>query len=410
MLRRNSPLTAILTLALAAVAAAGPIVQIRDPNPTIDLGFTLRLNLSGTSLAELDRARAASKLSGMGGLQARAPAIDATNTGVTYVTSVGIGSPPTTYTLVVDTGSANTWVGADKAYVHTQSSVDLGKNVSVTYGSGRFEGKEYNDTVTLSPDLVIEQQSIGVATSSRGFNDVDGILGLAPAAVTRRTVEGEETVSTVTDNLYAQGKVSTEVVGVSFAPTTHQPNANGVLTFGGADPSKYTGALTYAPITTRAPASMYWGIDQAVVYGSARKSVLSSTAGIVDTGSTLVLLATDAFEVYCNATGATPDSATGLLKISDANYAKLESLYFVIAGTTFEMTKNAQTFPRALNEYIGGDKGSIYLVVGDLGFHSGTGLDFINGYAFLERFYTVYDTTNKRVGIATTENTGSTSN
>lgn len=36
---------------------------------------------------------------------------------------------------------------------------------------------------------------------------------------------------------------------------------------------------------------------------------------------------------------------------------------------------------------------------------SGQGLDFINGYAFLERFYSVYDTTNQRVGLAPTENT-----
>lgn len=32
-------------------------------------------------------------------------------------------------------------------------------------------------------------------------------------------------------------------------------------------------------------------------------------------------------------------------------------------------------------------------------------MDFINGYTFLERFYSVYDTTNKRVGLATTANT-----
>lgn len=41
---------------------------------------------------------------------------------------------------------------------------------------------------------------------------------------------------------------------------------------------------------------------------------------------------------------------------------------------------------------------------------SGSGLDFINGYTFLERFYAVYDTTNKRVGFATTSNTKATTN
>ena len=45
-----------------------------------------------------------------------------------------------------------------------------------------------------------------------------------------------------------------------------------------------------------------------------------------------------------------------------------------------------------------------------LGINVGAGLDFINGYAFLERFYTVYDVTNQRIGFAPTSNTDSTSN
>lgn len=36
--------------------------------------------------------------------------INVTNTAVTYVAAVKIGSPPTTYSLLIDTGSSNTWV------------------------------------------------------------------------------------------------------------------------------------------------------------------------------------------------------------------------------------------------------------------------------------------------------------
>ena len=32
-------------------------------------------------------------------------------------------------------------------------------------------------------------------------------------------------------------------------------------------------------------------------------------------------------------------------------------------------------------------------------------MDFINGMTFLERFYSVYDSTNNRVGLATTAHT-----
>jgi hypothetical protein len=65
---------------------------------------------------------------------------------------------------------------------------------SVAYGSASFfgmyllsisrllslhsnSGTEYTDTVTITPSLSISQQGIGVASSSAGFNGVDGILG-----------------------------------------------------------------------------------------------------------------------------------------------------------------------------------------------------------------------------------------
>ena len=77
----------------------------------------------------------------------------------------------------IDTGSSNTWVGAGTTYVKTTTSASTGKAVSVSYGSGSFSGTEYTDTVTLSPDLVIAKQSIGVASTATGFSDTDGILG-----------------------------------------------------------------------------------------------------------------------------------------------------------------------------------------------------------------------------------------
>lgn len=49
--------------------------------------------------------------------------------GVTYTTSVGVGSPATQYTLLIDTGSSNTWVGAGKAYVKTSTSKSTGQKV-----------------------------------------------------------------------------------------------------------------------------------------------------------------------------------------------------------------------------------------------------------------------------------------
>lgn len=142
------------------------------------------------------------------------------------------------------------------------------------------------DTVTLSSDLVIAKQSIGVATFSEGFTNVDGILGVGPTDLTQGSVSNAGSVPTVTDNLYSSGTIGTKALGVYFTPG----GGAGELTFGGFDSSKTTSSVNYVPLTTTSPASTFWGIDQSITYGSS--TILASTAGIVDTGTTLILLAT----------------------------------------------------------------------------------------------------------------------
>jgi len=203
--------------------------------------------------------------------------------------------------------------------------------------------------------------------------------------------------------------ISANEIGVSFQPTNSLEVVNGEITWGGVDSTKLTGSIGFAPITTVSPANVFWGINQSVRYGSST-TILGTTAGIVDTGTTLVLLASDAISRYRSATGAVLDATTGLLRITSTQFANLQSLFFTSAAGTFELTANAQIWPRNLNTAIGGSSTSIYLIVGDIGTPSGEGLDFINGMTFLERFYSVYDTANRRVGFAATPLTRATTN
>jgi hypothetical protein len=339
---------------------------------------------------------------------AAAESVDVTDAGVTYTASVGVGEPATDFTLLIDTGSSNTWVGAGKKYTPGSTSVNTRNQVTVTYGSGSFSGTEFTDTVTLGTGLVIKGQSIGVASKATGFQDVDGILGIGPVDLTTGTVTNTTSVPTVTDNLFSQKTISTESIGISFEPT--DGNAlNGELSFGNPDTSKFTGSITFTPITRTSPASQFWGIDQTVTYGQGGQQILKSS-GIVDTGTTLLLIATDAFQTYQQATGATLDQTTGLLTVTESQFENMESLFFEIAGTTFEFTPNAQIWPRSQNAQLGGQEGKIYIIVSDLGTQSGQGLDFINGFAWLQRFYSVFDTSNARVGIANTPFTDATTN
>ena len=105
--------------------------------------------------------------------------------------------------------------------------------------------------------------------------------------------------------------------------------------------------MSLRPITTSSSSNRFWGLDQAIDYGST--SILSNTAGIIDSGTATLLIATDAFQRYQTATGATLDSNTGLLALPAAQFSELQSLFFTINGVEFEFTGNAQIFPVRLS-------------------------------------------------------------
>jgi cathepsin E len=73
------------------------------------------------------------------------------------------------------------------------------------------------------------------------------LCSLSPKEWTNGTLspDSTSTIPTVTDNLFNQGKIQQNLVAVSFEPTTPAQVINGELTFGGTDPTKYTGEITY---------------------------------------------------------------------------------------------------------------------------------------------------------------------
>ncbi|KAF8460983.1 aspartic peptidase domain-containing protein [Gautieria morchelliformis] len=252
------------------------------------------------------------------------------------------------------------------------------------------------------------RSSISVASNSTGFAGVDGNLDIGPTDLTQGTLTPAiiSLIPTVTNVRYIsvpqhtfRGTIDSYEIGASFEPTASASVTKGEITFGGTDAIKFTGSITFTPITSTSPASEFWGIDRSVTFGTSM-NILSSTAGIVDTGTTLVLIATDAFTRYQTAIGAVVDNATGLLCLATEYFANLKSLFFHVGGTTFELTANAQAWLCSLNSLIGGKTNSVYLI----------GLDFINGLAFLERFYSVFETGNNRVSLATTPFTHATTN
>ena len=88
------------------LAASVPVSAIFSMSLT---KFTPSTGSHLAGLPDADRVRAASLKSFAAGGPTTVPASNLAY--VQYTTSVGVGSPPTYYNLVVDTGSSNTFVG-----------------------------------------------------------------------------------------------------------------------------------------------------------------------------------------------------------------------------------------------------------------------------------------------------------
>jgi len=382
--------TAALFLLSATAAFAAPVE--RD-----DAGVAVPLKhvpSKGTAADLVKNAKArVQKINGGSSTTSQAASGSAQNIDDTYVAGIKIGTG--TYDLIVDTGSSNTWTNANNDYKTSSTSKDTGNSVEVSYGSGEFFGEEYTDKVTYA-GLTVPHQSVGISQYAEGFQGVDGIVGFGPVDLTEDTVSNTNTVPTFMDNLYKQGSISKEVLGVYFHPESgsDDDDTNGELTLGGVDSSKYSGSITYFPKATSGSNAPYWGISVSS-FSYNGKTLSGSAAGIVDTGTTLIIIPTAAYNAFSSATGGSTDSNSGLI-----SFTKKPTANFAIkfGSTSYTLTPSQFLVPQAQYSNFGLTSGKYYGWFADGG---DSGVNTIIGQKFLENYYSVFDTTSSRIGFAT---------
>jgi len=231
---------------------------------------------------------------------------------------------------------------------------------------------------------------------------VDGILGVGPARLTLGTQSTSSIeVPTIMDTLYTERKIPNQILGVSFAPANYNKTLNGRMTLGGYDSNMFEDELIWIPRTITRPASFYWGVNVTMTCGSS--VIVPNSAGIMDTGSTLLLISQEGLDRYIQSIpGASldDDSITGLVKIPNSKVSQIPP--FVIDFGMFKATLRGeeQLFPIEIAKLFGGQEGYRYSYLNSLGNTQGSGMDFIIGQKFMEYFYTAYDGTNNAVGIA----------
>ncbi|KAG2364308.1 aspartic peptidase domain-containing protein [Suillus spraguei] len=368
----------LLTISLALSITGSP-VEVRNSPITLRVPLTRRLNFSnGTvNFLQRDKARVAA-FRGYDTHGRHAGSIPVTTSYLDYTVAVGIGNPPP------PTHTHNLQLGCRQRQL---DHIRTGWPVNEKYGSehdgtrSSFSGIIYRDTVSLGVGLTVTNFQLIIASISSGFDESkDNILCIGPRDLSLNTMPLalDDTIPTFTDYLYDQGEIGRHVVGIFFQPVTAEPDSEfGELTFGGTDSTNH-GNVAYTPITATPPSSRYWGINLSITYGSTE--ILSFTAGVVDTGTTFLNLASDAYTKYKALTGGILDRSTGLLSITTDQYSALDDLEFHIGGQIFSLTPDAQIWPRSLNTMLpGGEVGVMYLIVNDIGTPSGQGHDFILG-------------------------------
>ncbi|EMD40038.1 hypothetical protein CERSUDRAFT_112261 [Gelatoporia subvermispora B] len=316
--------------------------------------------------------------------------LDATDANMAYVASIAAGTDLSIGEFLLDIGGSWTVVDAS-LYTPNMNSVTTGQDVTISYAVGDFIGPEYQESVQIATGETMQTQSISVAANfsalrprlSREIQGIQGILGLGPSHIEQEAIFSDSA---------AEEEFGKLLISLTFS----QNGLHGTLTFTKPDDSSYTGDLVYVPVTSVLPAADYWGIDLAVSYGGDIPLIPRGT-GVIDPSTVLTLLGEQAYEQYKLRVGATEDSETGLLVITQVKHANLQPLIFTIGDTALELPVEAHILPLAITERVGLHPGKIYLAIGSLGHSEGSGPDVIMGYTWLRWFCTVLTRRVRRV-------------
>ncbi|KAG0053787.1 hypothetical protein BGZ83_000422 [Gryganskiella cystojenkinii] len=312
-----------------------------------------------------------------------------------YYGTVAVGTPAQNFKLDFDTGSSDIWfpsstctTTACKAHTRFSSAKSStykadGRRWTISYGDGSSaSGILGSDMVSVGGISV--RQTIGLATtesSQFGSSPEDGLFGLG-----FDTIESVSGVKTFMDNAIAARVLTQPVIGV-FLPSERLFNGQGGhYIFGGYDSSKFTGQLTYVPVSQQG----YWqiSIDDAGYNGA---SLGQSSEGIIDTGTTLIIVGDAAAQaIHDNINGAVNDPNNGWL-VPCSLSSSTDSISFTMAGTAFNVAVADLAY-----EDVGDGSGNC--VSGVQGGQDGL---WILGDVFIKNNYCVFSqTSSPSIGIA----------
>jgi len=344
-----------------------------------------------------------------GGLtQANAPTannslgLDIEANDVGYIATVQMGNPPRNFKLLMDSGSADLWVGAEgcqsedggdcgnHVFLGEQSSssfVDTGKSFSVTYGSGSVSGDIVTDDLNVA-GLVLKAHTFGVATLesvefSGDSTTFDGLMGLAQS-----TLSNQQTLTPV-ESLAQAGLIQDAITSYKISRLSDGKN-DGEITFGGLDASKFDASTltTFNNVNKNG----FW--EGAVSFSVDGQDLgLQGRTAILDTGTTLIVAPpADANAVHAAIPGSKTDGQGGFTIPCTTSV----SLALTFGGQAFKIEPEDLLFTPVDPTDLTGD-----CISGISAGNIGGNQEWLVGDVFLKNVYFSTDVTKNQITLAT---------
>jgi cathepsin D len=307
-----------------------------------------------------------------------------------YIGNIKIGEPSQEIPVIFDTGSGNLWVTSilcnspsckkKKNYNRMKSKKfsKLGLGVEVTFGTGAVSGELNADTFKLG-NMIIPSQKFAEILEQKGnvfdSGKFSGILGLGYPGMSAYNVVP------VFDTIIADKLLKQNIMAFYYS---YNEKSDGEVSFGFVNKSKYEGEIKYYKVTDK----YYWTInlDDILYNGKSLNLCPNGCKAIADTGTTLI-------------TGPTKDVRKLLTHIPVQNdcqkYDITGKLQFVIGGDLYELS--AEEFITKSRE---GGKTSCSALIMPLDVPRPHGPAWILGGTFLQKYYSVFDRDNDKVGFA----------
>ncbi|XP_042832680.1 renin isoform X1 [Panthera tigris] len=316
-----------------------------------------------------------------------------------YYGEIGIGTPPQTFKVIFDTGSANLWVPSTKCsplytaceihslYDSSESSsyMENGTAFTIRYGSGKVKGFLSQDEVTVGGITVT--QTFGEVTELPlipfMLAKFDGILGMGFPA---QAVGG---VTPVFDHILSQGVLKEDVFSVYYSRNSHL--LGGEVVLGGSDPQYYQGNFHYVSVSKTGS----WQIKMKGV--SVRSATLVCEEGcmvVVDTGASYISGPTSSLRLLMETLGAKELSPNEYV-VNCKQVPTLPDISFHLGGRAYTLT----SADYVLKDSYGND-GLCTLALHGLDVPPPTGPVWVLGASFIRKFYTEFDRHNNRIGFA----------